>query len=153
MGLDDIVPDDVPDGNHYRQYPHHPAEDRLEEWADEAQEKFPEEVEYDFIEVSPEMVRTHGFAYYKPDGSKYIRIAERVVERYPVHYQRLVLIHEMTHIFFKQRNMEEYSDGSRLFNWVLGRVGADLNGVGPGTEEYDLMLEFLQHGDLIQEVK
>jgi len=152
MGLNDIVPEEQQQSNaeeSYRQYSVHEYEDTLIGWIDELQDRFPEEVQVDFIEVSPEMTSTHGYAYRKPGGIQYIRIAEFVTEDYPQWYQKMVVLHEMVHMFMYQRGMDDVSDGDPLFEWVLGTVGADVNGLGPETteEKYEVMADFLHHYD------
>lgn len=142
MGIDDIT--GVEEGNSYKRYPSHEWDDRIEQWANEAQSLFPGGVEYDFIEVSPEMTRTHGFAYTKTENG-YIRISEQVIKHQSEDYVRLVLLHELTHLWFHQNGYSKYSDNSGIFEWVLGRIGADINGVGPHSEEFEIITQFLEH--------
>lgn len=142
MGLGDLVDGGLRDPNRY--YPDHEWDEQLYEWAEEVQLRFPGGVEYDFIEVSPEMSRHDGFAYYKGENG-FIRISEKMIQNRTEEFVKKVLIHELAHLWFYQNGYYQYSDGSGVFEWVLGRVGADLNEVGPGTEEYEIMEEFLEH--------
>lgn len=142
MGLKDIVDEDIPPGNRYRRYPSHPLDDQLEEWAEESTEKFPGGVEWDFIEVSPEMTKHQGFAYYKGENG-YIRISEQLIENQPEWYIRMVLLHELTHLWFYQNGYKEFSDNSGIFEWVLGRVGADIDDIGPKSKEFGVIFAFL----------
>lgn len=141
MGLKDLVPDDGK-GSEYKRYNSHEWDSKLEGWAEEAQVLFPGGVEYDFIEVSPEMTRNHGFAYQRTENG-YIRISEKAIDSEPEWYIRLVLVHELTHLWFYQNGYGEYSDNSMIFEWVLGRVGADLDGAGPGSKKYEIIKRFL----------
>lgn len=146
MGLADLTPEDTvaTEYQQYKRYPSHEWDDKLEQWAEEVTPRFPGGVEYDFIEVSPEMTRTSGFAYKKTENG-YIRISEQSIEKYPEYYVKFVLIHELAHLWFYQNGYEEYSDGSGIFEWVLGRVGGDLDEAAPGTDEYEIMWEFFNH--------
>lgn len=139
MGLGEFTNDTAE--NSY--YASHPADDKLNEWLDEFEEKFPEPIDVEFVEVSRKMTKSHAKAYWDAEsGEKYIRIADFVLEQFDEEHQRRVLIHEMVHVYMYQ-NGYNYSDHDDIFTWVLGRVGADISGIGPGHEQHDIMMEFL----------
>lgn len=129
MGLGDFseIPNQSDAERKYRTYPIHEYQDKLDNMVDELQERFPQEVEVDFIEVSPEMTRTWGYTYYKSGGIKYIRIAERLLSK-PDEQVKMVVLHEMVHCYMHQIGYGDVSDNDDLFEWVLGRVGAHSSG-------------------------
>jgi len=141
MGLGDLTPDGT-QSNSYRQYPDHEKQDELEQMVDEAEGLFPGGVEIEFIEVSPEMTRTQGYCYNREVGN-YIRIAECVMENRPMWYVEMVVRHEMVHAWMDQNGYGDFSDGSKVFEWVCGRVGADITDTAPGHEEYEVIEQFL----------
>jgi len=144
MGLLELTPDEDNNRGRYRQYPDHEMQDRIEDFMERSQEKFPGGVEIAFIEVSPEMTRTHGYFYHKPERD-YIRLAEEVVEEYPWSYTKKVILHEMIHGWLRQNGYSQYSDGSGIFEWICGHVGADIDGTSPGREKYEIIEEFEKH--------
>lgn len=147
MGLDQFKTENS--NNSY--YGSHPADEKLNDWMDELQDRFPEPVDVEFVEVSTKMTKSHAKAYYdEGSGEKYIRIAEFIVEDYDEQYQKKVLLHEMVHIFFYQRRIR-HTDSSWLFLWVLGRVGADHGKTGPGGDDYEVMKEFYEHSTTIND--
>lgn len=131
---------------HFRTYPTHEEEEKFEKMVEELQSRFPEEIRVDFIEISPKMTRTDGYAYFRDrDGvsCQYIRIAEKALD-YPDYYQKMIVAHEMVHIYCNQKGYGDVSDGDRFFEWILGRVCADINGTSYRTEEWnDLINPFL----------
>lgn len=149
MGLGDIVPDKA-EKNKYRQYPDHELQDELEEVVEESKELFPGGVDVAFIEVSPQMTSTQGYCYYKPECS-YIRIAEDVVENDPWEYIESIIRHEMVHAWMKENGWADVSDGSRVFEWVLGRVEADISGMSYKSPRYEIIEEFKNHDKEIGE--
>lgn len=140
MGLGDLGPDKG-DSNHYKQYARHEEQDRIEEIMEEAKSRFPTEPEIDFIEVSPEMTRHHGF-YYHREESQYIRVAEEMVEEYPWYYIERVIRHEMVHAWMYQNGYPDFDDNSRIFEWVCGKVGADVTKADIDSEEYEIIRLF-----------
>lgn len=145
MGLDDISPETtVSESQHKdRAYPPHEYEERLWEWVDGLQDRFPEEVQIDFIEVSDRMTQAQAKGYCKERGTVlYIRIAERVIENEDDEYIKTILLHEMVHLWFYQNSWFDVGDSDPIFNWVLGAVGADLSGSGQGDWQHTIMEKF-----------
>lgn len=124
----------------YRQYGHREYNLELESMVDELQEQFPEEIEVGFIEVSPEMTKTQGFAYYKPEGN-YIRIAEKVIESHSRDQIKRAVAHEMVHLWMHQIGREDISDEDRIFNWALGVVLADVSGYHQNSQIWEDIAE------------
>lgn len=141
MGLGDIVPEEN-EQKHYRQYADHELQDELEDVVDNTVEKLPGEVEIDFIEVSPRMTSNVDGRCYHKENVDYIRLKEDMVDREPWEYVKRVVRHEVIHAWFRQNGYEQYRDGSKIFEWVCGRVDADITGVGPNSEQYEIMEQF-----------
>lgn len=130
MGLDDFA-EEATTTSEYKQYNLTELDNRLEEIVDNHQDRFPYEIRVDFIEASPELTKHAGKAYYKDDGNKrhqYIRIKESIARDDDMQTVRIVL-HEMVHVYFYQLGLKDISDGDKLFEWVCGRVMADISGV------------------------
>lgn len=142
MGLLDLTPDDT-GGSVYRQYPDHERQDEIEAWAEEFQDRFPERVEFGFIEVSPQMESCDGRAFYKSDGAMYIRIAEFAVEEKPDWRIKTIILHEMLHIYFYQIGRKDVTERDPIFTWALGFIGADISKIGPGDEDFEVYKDFL----------
>lgn len=131
MSLKDLVKESggVAESHHYRHYPKHDMEDQLWDWFHELEERFPEEVECDFIEVSPEISSHNALAYHKKDGSQFIRIKESLVEHADDWSIKRTLLHEMVHMYCYQKGHHDVSDSSHLFAWLCGAVGCEINQV------------------------
>lgn len=138
MGLKDLVEEENNHGK--RQYPEHPREEEFLEWIDEFQDRFPEEVGVDFLEVSPRMTKTWGYAYYRED-SQYIRLSEYLVKNCPDSTIKRVILHEMVHLYSHQIGYGELTERDPLFTWVLGRVGAHVSGYSPSGQEWNDVVE------------
>lgn len=145
MGLGNFTPDkETTSKSRFKSYGYHPMNDTLQKWIDELQCRFPEEVRVDFVEVSPEMTRTDGYAYWKKrDGQhyQYIRIAEKAIEKYSDNHLKRILIHEMCHCYCFQKGYPDVSDSNRVFSWILGRVKADISGYSQSCGEWEDLVE------------
>lgn len=104
---------------------HHPYNEKLETWADELEERFPIDLDINFVEVSPQMTKTYGKAFYSSYDQCYIRIAEYVVESKSEKEVKLILLHEMCHIYFYRMGYGN-TGHDKYFRWVVGRVMADM---------------------------
>ena len=145
MGLLNLGPDgDGTNDKKYRTYPDHEKQDFIEDVVERRKSDFPGGVDVGFVEISPEMTRTQGYAYFKPEHD-YIRIAERVIENHSEEYVEMVIVHEMIHIWLHQNGRDDVSDGTKLFEWICGYLGADIDGTAPGRRDFKTMQEFLQH--------
>lgn len=146
MGLKDLVDESeqVSDvESRYRSFSYHPYEEKIEEWVDELQQRFPEEVQVDFVEVSTRMTKTQAKAYFRDEG-QYLRVSERFVDTEDDEYLKQIVLHEMVHLYFNQIGKPEVSDNNALFNWVLGAVNADMSGTSPGHWKYEIMEDFME---------
>lgn len=145
MGLQDLNGMDNHGQN--RAYNKHPEEEKFQDWLEELDSRFPDEIECAFVEISPRMTKYCAKAYYdREKNENYIRIAEKTVENQPEWYQKLVLLHEMVHIWFEQNGYGDVNDSDAIFNWVLGYVGADVSGTGPGHDYYENIIHrFFNH--------
>jgi len=130
MGIHDLegVPDEGISNKRYRTYPHTEWEDTLNEWFDGFQDKFPEEIKCDFIEVSPRITRAHAKAFYKDHGRHtFIRFSKDYLDRAEEKRIKMTLLHEMVHLYTYQHDRYEVNDSSHVFKWLCGRVGAPIN--------------------------
>lgn len=143
MGLKDVVSEEN-QKHKYRYYPDHELQDEIEKVVEETVEELPGDVEVDFIEVSPRMTGNILGRHIPKDGgdTHLIRLKENLVENRPWEYVERVIKHEVVHVWFAQNGYGDYGDGSRIFEWVLGRVGADISGISFYGEEYDIIHEF-----------
>lgn len=144
MGLDDLIPEHENSGTRsLKKYGSHPADEKLENWVEEFRERFPTEVDIDFIEVSPELEKTLARTYFrKRDGEmvRYIRISEQVLEMAPW-YQRQVLLHTITQLWMNQMGAKEIDAGHAIKKWVCGQVGCMINAVDVDSDEWQLLAE------------
>lgn len=131
----------------YKKYSKHEKEDDLVEWMEEFEDRFPTPVMVDFIEVSPEMENNLGLAYTKP-GAQYIRIAEYAIDEYNDNFIKMVVLHEMVHVWFYQMGYTDITERDPVFTWVLGQVGADLSGYSPPDGFYNIAEMFLEMGGI-----
>jgi len=137
MGLDDFTTNATTESL-YKSYNLEELDERLEEIVENHQDRFPYEVRVDFIEASPELKSHAGKAYYRNKGDgvhRYIRIKEWVARQDNMYTVRVVL-HEMVHIYFYQLGLTNISDGDKLFEWVCGRVMADISGVRENNNSF-----------------
>ena len=144
MGLDQFRETDTAAGAaRFRSFGQHEMEDQLNEWADQFQERFPEEVRIDFIEVSPQMTKCNGKAYSrKRDGERYqyIRIAEGRLSDSEEDL-KLTLLHEMVHLYTYQKGYTNITERDPVFTWLLGRVGANVSRVGTYEDKWKDLAE------------
>lgn len=148
MGLKDIA-DASTNSNDterkYKSFGHHEWNSRLEEMVEDLQKRFPCEIDCEFIEVSPSMTKTGGKAYYREEGN-YIRVSERVIETETPEYVKMIVAHEMVHLYCYQKGHHNVSDGDKLFNWLLGMVCADVSRYSPSMKVWqDLAEPMIEH--------
>lgn len=146
-GLKDVVDQKGgrTDSTNHRAYPYDEREEKLWEWFDELEERFPEDIECEFIEVSPRLERCHAKAYLKPDGTQYIRMADDYLRATRDWKVKRTLLHEMVHLYTYQKGHSDISDGSHLFKWLCGAVGAHINQVSENGDQWrDLAEPFAQ---------
>jgi hypothetical protein len=155
MGLDDLLDDDVTTGeasaSQFRRYGSHKADEQLNEWYEEFQERFPERVELDFIEVSPQLENTSARFYKKDREEKqfmYVRISEKTLER-DEWWQRNVLLNQMVIAYCHQRGYHDISTGSSLFKWLCGRVGCAISQVNIDSMEWQDLAEPLMDPSMV----
>lgn len=162
MGLEDLLDDDISAGvasaSQFRRYGSHEADEKLERWVDEFQERFPEPIELDFIEVSPQLENTAARFYRKERDDEqfaYIRVAEKTLER-EEWWQRNVLLNQMVIAYIQQRGYHDISTGSSLFKWLCGNVGCVINQVDTSSMEWQdlaepMMEQEMVNGDFVPE--
>lgn len=127
----------------FKTYGTHEMDESIETWFDEFESRFPEPIDCEFIEVSPEMSSTRGMAYWRQrEGEEYyyIRLAEHAVEGREWR-ARQTLLHEMVHIYCFQNDWKNISDGSTTFKWLCGAVNASVNQVGTTSREWKQLME------------
>jgi len=129
----------------YSTNPYDEREEDIEAHIEEFQEKFPEEIRCDMVEVSPPDVKYSAKAYWKQGGDQYMRVSESAFEK-GEWFVRSVILHEMVHLFFYQNDQRDIPDGDTVFEWMLGRVGAIPSGVSEQSEEWELCELFLEDG-------
>jgi predicted SprT family Zn-dependent metalloprotease len=153
MGLTDLIDESTEPGQsnqepdidtkHHRKRaynPHHKEED-LWEMFEELQEKFPEEIKCDFIEVSGKMKNYNAKAY-DDYGTQYLRFAKWFVESSSDERIKETMLHEMVHLYTYQKGYAgEVSDGSHIFKWLCGAVGAKINQVHMSERKWKDMAE------------
>lgn len=144
MGLEQL--DDVQlNSQSGRAYPDHPEDETHYEWFDEFQDRFPEEIECDFIEVSTGIEKYNAKSYKEHEDShrerdQYIRIAEHFLDS-PTWRRRQTLLHEMVHLYCYQNDHIDVSDGSHIFKWLCGQVGCVINQVNTNSERWEDLAE------------
>lgn len=155
MGLEDLLDDDVATGeasaSQFRRYGQHDADEKLEDWFEEFQDRFPGRVELDFIEVSPQLENTAARFYRKErDGNefKYVRIAEKTLER-DEWWQRNVLLNNMVIAYCHQHGYHDVSTGSSLFKWLCGNVGCVINQVDVSSMEWQDLAEPMMGPEMV----
>lgn len=139
MGLKDFVEDESgSSSSSYKRYGQHEANERLEAVIEANQEKFPEEIEVDFVEVSPQMTETALRTYTKgeyPDGTAFIRVSEGFLD-HPEGLQVSILLNAMVTVYFWQNGQMDKAGSTDLYKWVCGRVSAQLNNLRNDEEAW-----------------
>lgn len=150
MGLDNLVNEKggTGSGNRFRAYPYHEFEDQCWEWFNEFQERFPIEIEADFIEISDQITKVNARAYWRIRDNEYyqfIRLSEKFINNAQTWRIKQCILHEMVHLYFYQlgyRNDDKkVTDGSTIFKWVCGAVGAKVNQIPVYTQEWQKCAE------------
>lgn len=145
MSLDDLFADQ--ESENKTKYKHEDIE-KLESIVEEYQERFPERLDIDFIETSGRMKSMHGKAYYEPDGKMYIRISEDFMHSASNERLRLVVLHEMVHIYLYQKGYNN-ENHSKYFRWILGRVGGSFTYENiPNKKWNDCIKPFIENDEL-----
>lgn len=135
MGLGEFVDDKSPESG--RAYPDHERQEELEEWLEELSDEFPEPIEVDFIEVSPNMTRHCAKAYWDKsdkDRDRYIRLSEQFVEEHTDGQIKSVILHELVHAWLYQNGDADVTERDPIFTYILGAVGAHVSGFGFSDE-------------------
>lgn len=139
-GLKDLLKDaagGTREDHPHRHYPYHEFEDKAWEWFNEYEKRFPTDVECDFIEVSTKMTSHHAKAYYRDGGKhQFIRFSKSYVERANDWKLSRTLLHEMVHLYCYTHGHKDVSDGSHIFKWLCGAVGAPINPVRYESPEW-----------------
>jgi len=131
MGLGNL--DDVNLKHSGRHFPDHERQDELNDWLEELRHEFPEPVNVDFIEVSPQLTKAWAKAYWdhsSKDRDRYIRLSKRLVENYTDDQIKSVILHELAHCWFYQNGDNDVTERDPIFSYVLGAVGAQVSGYG-----------------------
>lgn len=148
MALDDFKTQNLSSEDRYREYPDHEYNSRLENLVDDLQHRFPEEVEVDFIECSPNMDKHFGMAYYKSTNRgviRYIRMSEKYIDAWNFNKVEMAVLHEMAHIYFHQKGYKDITERDPRFTWVLGRLGALISEVPTSNDCWeDCLKPFLE---------
>lgn len=144
MALDDFIKG-VETSSSFKAFNYHELDKQLEEMVEEAQSRFPEEVDVEFIEASPQLQRYSGKAYkdYDDEGHQYvqyIRIKKNLAEKNNAETKRVVL-HEMAHVYLYQKGLDHVTEKDVTFQWLCGRVMADPSDVFEGSKEWDRVIE------------
>lgn len=145
MGLDDFQSKKE---KGYKQYGYHEYNEWLENLVKQFQEKFPIELDIEFVEVSPQMNKCNAKAYRRDGDTYYIRVSESFINRSTHREIKFTLLHEMVHVYFYQMG---YSDTNhdKYFRWVAGRVGADMTGMSIRDKKWEGCIEpFLGEEDI-----
>lgn len=129
--------------NPYRTYGKHEYEDILWEWFHDLEERFPCEIECDFIEVSPNINSFNAKAYKRNSPrSVFIRFSSGTIERYSDEKLKRVLLHEMVHLYTYQKGYAgSIGDGSPMFKWICGQVGTRINQVSDKSRKWERLAD------------
>jgi len=151
-GLDDLLTDEIGgtvENHPYRTYPYNEFEDTAWEWFEKFEDRFPCEIQCDFIEVSPNIESARAKACYRDGGEyQFIRFAKWYVVHSDDWALSRTLMHEMMHLYCYQRGHHNISDSSPIFKWLCGAVGCHINEVDVTSPEWiDLAEEFAYHHD------
>jgi predicted SprT family Zn-dependent metalloprotease len=145
MGLEDF---NGSGGNDYKQYGHHEYNEKLENWMEEFQDRFPIELQIEFVEVSTQMSKHAAKAYQRDSDTYYIRVSETYIDRSSDRPIKFTLLHEMVHIYFWQKGYKK-TNHDKYFRWVAGRVGADMTRITIDNEKWkDCIEPFLGENDI-----
>lgn len=149
MGLGDLIPDDVSEesaSGSKRRYGHHEFNETLEEWVEELEERFPYDLNIDFIEVSPQLESNDARIYtdYDEDGRlyHYIRIRDGMWEGVDEDDEskywkaRQAILYLMVRAYFNVLGMGDIGPNRDEFKLVCGMVGAATNPVDQNDDEY-----------------
>lgn len=154
MGLEDFVKgnENSKNGaNRFSSYSYDEREENVWDIIERFQDRFPEQVRCDMVEIAPYDVIYNGMAYYRSrDGNyyQYMRISESIFEESVAKVESVVL-HEMIHLYLFQNNLREVSDGSPLFKWLCGRVGCVMEPSLPThSKEWKVAEQFLEDHEI-----
>lgn len=148
MGLGNFIEDNTPsnkDVNRFSTYSYDEREEDIWDWIEEFQDKFPEEVKCDLVEVAPRDVSYHAQAYWRKRGDthyQYLRVSETAFDD-GEWFARSVVLHEMCHLYMYQIGMRDVTERSPMFSWLLGRVGAHVSGMRTEGDQWQEMERFL----------
>lgn len=132
----------------YKAYSDHEYDDKLNKWKEEFKDRFPIRLNIEFVEVSPNMTKTWGRAFYKPDGTAYIRISEDFLMTNNDRQIKLTLLHEMCHVYFFRMGYKD-TGHDKYFRWVVGRVMADMTRTSIKEDKWvDCIEPFLDQNEL-----
>lgn len=137
MGLEDFS---TGSGSNYEKYGNHEYDSKLGTWADEMQQRFPIDLNIEFVEVSPQMTKTRGMAYKRNANEYYIRISERFIHNHSDERVKLTLLHEMVHVYFYQQGFSD-TKHDKYFRWVVGRVGASMTHMTLDDKKWEECIE------------
>lgn len=144
MGLDDFKTNSL---HEHKAFNHTELDEKLESIVEECQERFPKEVQVDFIEASPQLKKHAGMAYRRSstdeDGnfkySIFIRIKKSLAEKGGTDL-KMVILHEMVHCYMYQHGIDA-SEKSVAFQWMCGRVMGDPSDIFKGDKEWDKVIQ------------
>lgn len=111
--------------NKYKRYSGHEYDERIEDWEDSLEDRFPKDLNIDFVEISPKMSKHNGMAYRRDGNTYFIRLSENYVDNSTDKEIKLTLLHEMVHIYFHRMGYHD-TNHDKYFRWVAGRVGASM---------------------------
>lgn len=137
MGLDSFK---TKSSNKYKRYGHHEYNERLENWVDELQERFPIDLNIEFIEVSPQMTKYNAKAYKRDGNTYFIRVSERYTNLYADEAVKLTVLHEMVHVYFYQMDYGD-TNHDKYFRWVCGRVMASMTNMSVEDQKWKDCIE------------
>jgi len=129
MGLGNL--DDINLKHSGRYFPDHERQDELEQWMEDLMDRFPEPIDVDFIEVSPQMTKHAAMAYWdhgSQDRDKYIRVSKNAMDRLTDDQIKSIILHELVHCWFYMNGDNDVTERDPMFTYVLGAVGAHLSG-------------------------
>lgn len=152
MGLENLIDDEdsIESISKYKKYGHHEYNDILERWVDEFQDRFPEEVEIEFVEVSSAMESKAAYTYFRYINEEeicFIRISENVIDNEDWFIKQTVL-HCMVDAYLRQLGADDIDAGHSIRNWVRGRVGCIINAVDVDSDEWKLIAEPFLEDDM-----
>lgn len=140
MGLDNFQTDVT--SHDYKRYGHHEYNEILESKIDEYRDRFPIDLDIEFVEVSPMMEKNNACVYYKED-CVFIRFSESFIGRGSDGLIFRTLLNCMVEIYCYRQGHEDI-DRNKYFRWIVGRVGGGMSGRYNEEEWVDLLLPFLK---------